>query len=61
MAYVKINSVINYNVAKVDSVAKANIGNINSIAAFVDSNAVSKSLTAGTAQAIYFTDTADTF
>ena len=64
MAYAKINTITNANMAKVDSIVKANIGKISSIAApasFVDANAVSKSITTGTAQAIYFTDTADTF
>ena len=45
MAYAKINTITNANMAKVDSIVKANIGKISSIAApasFVDANAVSK-------------------
>ena len=59
----KINSIAAASLAKVNSIAKASISKINSITAsfFTDNNAVSRSLTAGTAQAIYFTDTADTF
>ena len=36
MAYAKINTITNANMAKVDSIVKANIGKISSIGFFID-------------------------
>ena len=58
----KVNSIAAASLAKVNSLAKASINKINSItasfaAAFTDNNAVSKSLTTGSGQAISISST----
>ena len=63
MAYAKINTITNANMAKVDSVTKANIGKIINVsapaAAFGDSYSVAKSITTGLGNTIRATIPAD--
>jgi len=62
----KVSSLAVASLAKVNSLAKLSINKINSVAAsfaaaFADSNAVSRAVTAGVDHKVEFTDTADTF
>ena len=62
MAYLKINTVTNANIKKVDSVAKANIGKINSATApssWANAYSVGKSITTGASNYIRTTIPAD--
>ena len=57
----KVSSLAVASLAKVSSLAKASINKINSVAAsfaaaFTDDNAVAKSITTGTGQAVYISD-----
>jgi len=66
MATSKINDIDIANVSKVKDVDKTNIANINSVeveqeATFSDDYALSKSITTGTANAVYFVDNTDAF
>ena len=59
MAISKINSLALASVAKVNGLLKASMAKINSLVnvLFTDNNAVSKSITTGTGQAIYIAET----
>ena len=62
----KVSSLAAASLSKVNALAKASINKINAVtasfaAAFTNTQAVEKSLTTGTANAISFTDTDDTF